>query len=95
MSTVGRNLIKVQKALNEVYTGRSMPTSRHLSWLISSILRHHVSPDKRTIFMQSEQNLVDALKDVLEAAFSSRSSTFNVNGMQPVQKAQRTHTDRV
>ncbi|KAM6499964.1 Histidine kinase-like ATPase, C-terminal domain containing protein [Amanita muscaria] len=59
------NLTKVQKAFNEVY--RSFNANQSPFILADFIIPTefcdiNVSPDKRTIFMQSEQNLVDALK---------------------------------
>lgn len=42
----------------------------------------NVSPDKRTIFLHAEQNLLEALKAALEERFAPSRSTFNVNGTQ-------------
>jgi DNA mismatch repair protein PMS2 len=41
-----------------------------------------VSPDKRTLFLHAEQNLLEALKVALEERFAPSRSTFNVNGTQ-------------
>ncbi|PFH47229.1 hypothetical protein AMATHDRAFT_152665 [Amanita thiersii Skay4041] len=59
------NLTKVQKAFNEVY--RSFNVNQAPFLLANFIVPTdccdvNVSPDKRTIFLQSEGNLVDALK---------------------------------
>ncbi|OJA10923.1 hypothetical protein AZE42_03052 [Rhizopogon vesiculosus] len=79
---------KVQKAFNEVYKSFS---AGHFPFIVADfILPTHacdvnVSPDKRTIFLHSEQNLIQALKIALEEAFASSRSTFDV-GTQPSQQ---------
>jgi DNA mismatch repair protein PMS2 len=42
----------------------------------------NVSPDKRTLFLHAEQNLLESLKSALEERFAPSRSTFNVNGTQ-------------
>ncbi|KAG9312414.1 hypothetical protein JVU11DRAFT_6795 [Chiua virens] len=72
---------KVQKAINEVYRTFSVNQS---PFVIANVILStnacdiNVSPDKRTIFLHSENNLVQALKTALEAAFSSARSTYDV-----------------
>lgn len=82
------NLGKIQKAFNEVY--RSFNVGQHPFIIADFILPTHacdvnVSPDKRTILLHSEQNLIQALKAALEEAFSSSRSTFDV-GAQSLQQ---------
>ncbi|KAG1728395.1 uncharacterized protein EDB91DRAFT_1162168 [Suillus paluster] len=72
---------KVQKAFNEVY--RSFNVGQSPFIVADFILPTHacdvnVSPDKRTIFLHSEQNLIQALKTALEESFASSRSTFDV-----------------
>ncbi|KAF8839227.1 DNA mismatch repair protein MutL [Paxillus ammoniavirescens] len=71
---------KVQKAINEVY--RTFSANQSPFVIADFILPTHacdinVSPDKRTIFLHSENNLVQALKIALEDAFSSARSTYD------------------
>ncbi|KAG2346291.1 DNA mismatch repair protein MutL [Suillus weaverae] len=82
------NLGKIQKAFNEVY--RSFNVGQSPFIIADFILPTHacdvnVSPDKRTIFLHSEQNLIQALKAALEEAFASSRSTFDV-GTQSLQQ---------
>ncbi|KZS95326.1 DNA mismatch repair protein MutL [Sistotremastrum niveocremeum HHB9708] len=76
------NLPKVQKIFNEVY--RSFNTNQ-APFIIANIIIPtntcdvNVSPDKRTVFLHSEYNLIAALKISLEEAFSPERSTFAVN----------------
>ncbi|KDQ51775.1 hypothetical protein JAAARDRAFT_73425 [Jaapia argillacea MUCL 33604] len=75
------NAVKVQKAFNEVY--RSFNISQAPFVVADFIIPTdacdiNVSPDKRTIFLHSEGNLIEGLKAALEAAFSSSRSTFDV-----------------
>ncbi|KAG1880998.1 hypothetical protein F4604DRAFT_1749317 [Suillus subluteus] len=79
---------KIQKAFNEVY--RSFNVGQYPFIIADFILPTHacdvnVSPDKRTILLHSEQNLIQALKAALEEAFASSRSTFDV-GAQPLQQ---------
>lgn len=79
---------KIQKAFNEVY--RSFNVGQSPFIIADFILPTHacdvnVSPDKRTIFLHSEQNLIQALKAALEEAFASSRSTFDV-GAQSLQQ---------
>nr|ODN79100.1 DNA mismatch repair protein PMS1 [Cryptococcus depauperatus CBS 7841] len=77
------NLMKVAKAINEVY--RSFNTHQ----VPLAILNFHiplqsldinVSPDKRTIFVHSEDRLIESLKTALEAFFEPARNTFAVEG---------------
>lgn len=76
------NAGKVQKAFNEVY--RTFNISQAPFVIADFVLPTHacdinVSPDKRTIFLHSENNFVLALKESLEKVFSSARSTYEVN----------------
>ncbi|KAI9060339.1 DNA mismatch repair protein MutL [Trametes sanguinea] len=56
----------------------------------------NVSPDKRTILLHSENNLIQALKIALEEAFAPARSTFNVNPgpvAKPARVARHADTD--
>jgi len=80
---------KVQKAFNEVY--RTFNANQSPFIVADFILPRdsldiNVSPDKRTIFIHSENNLVQALKTALEETFSNSRSTFDVNATQPTPK---------
>ncbi|KAI9566649.1 hypothetical protein HD554DRAFT_1104666 [Boletus coccyginus] len=72
---------KVQKAINEVYRTFNINQS---PFVIANVILPtnacdiNVSPDKRTIFLHGENNLVQALKTVLETAFSAARSTYDV-----------------
>ncbi|KAH0835450.1 hypothetical protein J3R83DRAFT_9084 [Lanmaoa asiatica] len=78
---------KVQKAINEVYRTFNVNQS---PFVIANVILPtnacdiNVSPDKRTIFLHGETNLVQALKTALETAFSSARSTYDVTA-QPSQ----------
>lgn len=79
---------KIQKAFNEVY--RSFNAGQSPFVIADFVLPTHacdinVSPDKRTIFLHNEQNLIQALKAALEEAFASSRSTFDV-GAQSLQQ---------
>ncbi|KAI1786255.1 DNA mismatch repair protein MutL [Ganoderma leucocontextum] len=81
---------KVQKAVNEVY--RSFNATQAPFVVADFILPTNscdinVSPDKRTILLHSENNLVQALKVALEETYASSRSTFDVNPSQPPRKA--------
>lgn len=76
------NPAKVQKAFNEVY--RSFNVNQSPFIVADFILPTdscdiNVSPDKRTILLHSEGNLIRALKTALEASFSTSRSTYNLN----------------
>ncbi|KAG0703402.1 hypothetical protein DFH29DRAFT_916996 [Suillus ampliporus] len=80
---------KIQKAFNEVY--RSFNVGQSPFIVADFILPTHacdvnVSPDKRTIFLHSEQNLIQALKTALEEAFASSRSTFDVSAQSSQQR---------
>ncbi|KAG2144411.1 uncharacterized protein EDB93DRAFT_538927 [Suillus bovinus] len=80
---------KIQKAFNEVY--RSFNAGQSPFIIADFILPTHacdvnVSPDKRTIFLHSEQNLIQALKAALEETFASSRSTFDI-GIQSLQQS--------
>ncbi|KAF8625447.1 hypothetical protein AX17_006848 [Amanita inopinata Kibby_2008] len=90
------NLTKVQKAFNEVY--RTFNVNQAPFILADFIVPTeccdiNVSPDKRTIFMQSEGNLINALKTALEDAFSPHRSTLDVNLTQQASQTQKTLDD--
>ncbi|KAH9886499.1 hypothetical protein C8Q73DRAFT_748955 [Cubamyces lactineus] len=76
---------KVQKAFNEVY--RSFNATQSPFIIADFILPTNscdinVSPDKRTILLHSENNLVQALKTALEEAYAPARSTFEVQSTQ-------------
>ncbi|OAX33701.1 DNA mismatch repair protein MutL [Rhizopogon vinicolor AM-OR11-026] len=79
---------KIQTAFNEVYKSFS---AGQFPFIVADFILPtyacdvNVSPDKRTIFLHSEQNLIQALKVALEEAFASSRSTFDV-GTQPLQQ---------
>ncbi|KAF9467045.1 hypothetical protein BDZ94DRAFT_50409 [Collybia nuda] len=75
------NLTKIQKAFNEVY--RSFNANQAPFILADFIIPTdscdiNVSPDKRTIFVHSEGNLITKLKAVLEESFAPSRSTYDV-----------------
>ncbi|KAG1729455.1 hypothetical protein EDB19DRAFT_1938571 [Suillus lakei] len=79
---------KIQKAFNEVYRSFNVGQSPFIIAdfiLPTQACDVNVSPDKRTIFLHSEQNLIQALKAALEEAFASSRSTFDV-GAQSLQQ---------
>lgn len=79
---------KIQKAFNEVYRSFNVGQSPFIIAdfvLPTQACDVNVSPDKRTIFLHSEQNLIQALKTALEEAFASSRSTFDV-GTQSLQQ---------
>lgn len=72
---------KVQKAFNEVYktfNATQMPFIVADFSLPNGSHDINVSPDKRTIFIHSEDNLVQALKEALETQYSPERSTYTV-----------------
>ncbi|KZT05115.1 DNA mismatch repair protein MutL [Laetiporus sulphureus 93-53] len=73
---------KVQKAFNEVY--RSFNANQAPFIVADFILPTdscdvNVSPDKRTILLHSENNLVQALKAALEESFAASRATYDIN----------------
>ncbi|KAF9519637.1 hypothetical protein BS47DRAFT_1336722 [Hydnum rufescens UP504] len=84
------NANKVQKALNEVY--KSFNTNQSPFVIANFVLPTdaydvNASPDKRTIFLHSEANLIMAFKTSLEDEYSLSRSTFAVNGPGGVSQA--------
>ncbi|KAF8063172.1 DNA mismatch repair protein MutL, partial [Lyophyllum atratum] len=89
------NLTKIQKAFNEVY--RSFSANQAPFILADFILPTdscdiNVSPDKRTIFLHSEGNLITKLKTALEEAFAPSRSTYDVGTSQTQRTLQSTLT---
>ncbi|KAH9852812.1 hypothetical protein C2E23DRAFT_729924 [Lenzites betulinus] len=81
---------KVQKAFNEVYRTFNATQSPFIIAdfiLPTSSCDINVSPDKRTILLHSENNLVQALKIALEAKYAPARATFDVNASQATRKA--------
>ncbi|KAF7340690.1 Mismatch repair endonuclease PMS2 [Mycena sanguinolenta] len=75
------NISKVQKAFNEVY--RSFNATQSPFIVADFILPTdscdiNVSPDKRSILLHHEANLISALKTTLESSFASSRSTYDV-----------------
>ncbi|KAJ8482194.1 hypothetical protein ONZ45_g15042 [Pleurotus djamor] len=80
------NLTKIQKTFNEVY--RSFNATQSPFIIADFIVPPdtydvNVSPDKRTIFVHNEANLLSALRASLEETFSPSRSTFDLHGSQP------------
>ncbi|KAH9961814.1 hypothetical protein BC827DRAFT_1202133 [Russula dissimulans] len=76
---------KVQKAVNEVY--RTFNANQSPFVIADFILPTdscdiNVSPDKRTILLHSENNLIEALKVALTETFDSARSNFVLNATQ-------------
>ncbi|TFK88963.1 DNA mismatch repair protein MutL [Polyporus arcularius HHB13444] len=76
---------KVQKAFNEVY--RSFNATQSPFIIADFILPTNscdinVSPDKRTILLHSEGNLVQALRAALEEKYAPSRSTYDINASQ-------------
>ncbi|OCH89384.1 DNA mismatch repair protein MutL [Obba rivulosa] len=87
------NPSKVQKAFNEVY--RSFNATQAPFIVADFILPTdscdvNVSPDKRTILLHSEANLVQALKTALEETFAPARATYDVKS--PFAKAPHTQS---
>ncbi|KIM43925.1 hypothetical protein M413DRAFT_371356 [Hebeloma cylindrosporum] len=85
------NMNKVQKAFNEVY--RTFNANQAPFILADFLIPTesydvNVSPDKRTILIHSEANLISALKTALENHFSPSRSTFDLGGTQGRPKTQ-------
>ncbi|KAI0823883.1 hypothetical protein BC628DRAFT_1382209 [Trametes gibbosa] len=81
---------KVQKAFNEVY--RTFNATQSPFIIADFILPTrscdiNVSPDKRTILIHSENNLIQALKVALEEKYAPARSTFDVNASQATRRA--------
>ncbi|KAJ7633793.1 hypothetical protein DFH06DRAFT_1221695 [Mycena polygramma] len=79
------NLSKVQKAFNEVY--RSFNATQAPFIVADFILPTdscdiNVSPDKRSILLHHEANLIAALRTTMESTFASSRSTYDVEGTQ-------------
>ncbi|KAJ7127884.1 hypothetical protein C8R44DRAFT_778955 [Mycena epipterygia] len=79
------NLSKIQKAFNEVY--RSFNATQSPFIIADFILPTdscdiNVSPDKRSILIHHEVNLISALKTTLETSFASSRSTYDVESAQ-------------
>ncbi|KAI0338661.1 DNA mismatch repair protein MutL [Trametopsis cervina] len=75
------NPSKAQKAFNEVYKTFNATQSPMIIAdfiLPKDSIDLNVSPDKRTIFIHSEDNLVQALKAALEERFAPERSTYTV-----------------
>ncbi|THH30140.1 hypothetical protein EUX98_g4035 [Antrodiella citrinella] len=76
------NPSKVQKAFNEVYRTFNANQSPFVvaDFIVpTDSLDINVSPDKRTIFIHSENSLIQALKAALEEMFAPSRSTYNIN----------------
>ncbi|KAJ2925789.1 hypothetical protein H1R20_g11307, partial [Candolleomyces eurysporus] len=76
------NLHKVQKAFNEVYrtfNANQSPLIIADFTIPTASCDVNVSPDKRTILLHNEANLILALKEALESHFSLTRSTFNLS----------------
>ncbi|KAG8881023.1 hypothetical protein FRB98_004589 [Tulasnella sp. 332] len=79
------SLSKIQKAFNEIYRTFNSNQSPFIIAdfrLPTEACDINVSPDKRMIFVHSEDNLIAALKESLEATFSPERSTFAVGQIQ-------------
>ncbi|KAI0300705.1 hypothetical protein B0F90DRAFT_1722574 [Multifurca ochricompacta] len=77
--------VKVQKAINEIY--RTFNASQSPFIIADFILPTdscdiNVSPDKRTILLHSENNLIEALKVALTESFDTTRSDFVLNATQ-------------
>ncbi|GLB43816.1 putative DNA mismatch repair protein [Lyophyllum shimeji] len=87
------NLTKIRKAFNEVYcsfNANQAPFILADFILPTDSVDVNVSPDKRTIFVHSEGNLIVKLKAALEEAFAPSRSMYDVGGSQSQQKTQST-----
>ncbi|GAA6036714.1 hypothetical protein JCM8097_003443 [Rhodosporidiobolus ruineniae] len=81
---------KVTKAVNEVYKSfnpNQFPTVVADFQLATDAYDVNVSPDKRTIFLHSEGNLIAALKTALEEFFQPSQSTYAMKQIGPAKKA--------
>ncbi|KAL7424703.1 ATP-binding mismatch repair protein [Cryptotrichosporon argae] len=76
-------LAKVAKAVNDVYKSfntHQLPFAVLDFTISKESVDINVSPDKRTIFVHSEANLVDALRAALDAFWAPARSAFAVSG---------------
>ncbi|RPD53292.1 DNA mismatch repair protein MutL [Lentinus tigrinus ALCF2SS1-7] len=76
---------KVQKAFNEVYRSFNATQSPFIIAdfiLPTSSCDINVSPDKRTILLHSENNLVQALRTALEEKYAPSRATYDINASQ-------------
>ncbi|KAE8539842.1 hypothetical protein D1P53_003779 [Cryptococcus gattii VGV] len=77
------NLTKVARAINEVYKSfntNQLPLAILDFKIPTESVDINVSPDKRTIFVHSEDCLIDSLKTALESFFAPSRNTFTVEG---------------
>ncbi|WVW82358.1 hypothetical protein I302_104365 [Kwoniella bestiolae CBS 10118] len=77
------NLTSVAKAINEVYKSfntHQVPLAILDFQIPPQSVDINVSPDKRTIFVHSEDKLIEALKIALDEYFQPSRSTFAVGG---------------
>ncbi|KAG6866554.1 hypothetical protein C0991_002039 [Blastosporella zonata] len=75
------NLSKIQKAFNEVYRSFNVNQAPFILadfTIPTDSCDINVSPDKRTIFLHSENNMIARLKIALEEAFATSRSTYDV-----------------
>lgn len=82
------HLDKIQKAFNEVYKSFNATQSAFLvaDFIIpTGSCDINVSPDKRTIFLHHEANLIAAFKTALETAFAPARSMYDVSASQMTQ----------
>ncbi|GAA5904644.1 hypothetical protein JCM5296_003614 [Sporobolomyces johnsonii] len=85
--------VKIAKAVNEVYknyVAGSYPTVVADFQLATDAYDVNVSPDKRTIFLHSEGNLIAALKTALDELFQPSRSTFAMTPIAPTRKGAET-----
>ncbi|KAF5319675.1 hypothetical protein D9619_008398 [Psilocybe cf. subviscida] len=90
------NIPKVQKAFNEVYRSFNATQSPFIvaDFVIpTESYDVNVSPDKRTILLHSEGNLVSALKEALESHFAPARATFDLGGTQVKMQTQTLLTE--
>ncbi|KAK8865970.1 hypothetical protein IAR55_001119 [Kwoniella newhampshirensis] len=86
------NLPSVARAVNEVYktfNTQQVPMAILDFQIPPESVDINVSPDKRTIFVHSEDRLIEALKIALDAFFQPSRSTFAVGGAMQTVKAIR------
>ncbi|WWD17838.1 hypothetical protein CI109_102282 [Kwoniella shandongensis] len=77
------NLTSVARAVNEVYktfNTNQVPMAILDFQIPPESVDINVSPDKRTIFVHSEDRLIEALKTALDEFFQPSRSTFSVGG---------------
>ncbi|WVQ82773.1 hypothetical protein IAT38_004905 [Cryptococcus sp. DSM 104549] len=77
------NLTRVAKAVNEVYktfNTNQLPMAILDFQIPPQSVDINVSPDKRTIFVHSEDRLIEGLKTALDTFFQPSRSTFAVGG---------------